>query len=380
MLSFFCPYSRRRMSYVQLSCACTVGVECHMFSIFVPYSRRHMQCDELKKCIAEGEFFATYASRCIPRFRQCCSSYDHSVRYRGSNEVWEGDPFEVSCVVTFSDREGWTINSSIAITDDNDLGYSLSEREVDTFREELTLAVHSAQLFHEGEYRCNRDSRDFHYVRIIPALAGVHERGPKKEAPPPKATNEYVLEINKTIEFYCSSAKYDNTPVTWYKNSRRIVENSESNILIAGLSLLIENAQEDDAGEYMCTVDTPFVTGYTDIGRIFRLNSPAKILDFPKKESIIKGRSLNLHCRAQGFPPPKITWYIGNLMASQLKEADLRISIYSADGGMSNSYLILRDMTVSDKGLYTCRAENSIDSGITTSYDEESVFVHVRGN
>ncbi|GIY72052.1 uncharacterized protein CEXT_94921 [Caerostris extrusa] len=57
-----------------------------------------------------------------------------------------------------------------------------------------------------------------------------------------------------------------------YKNSRRIVENSESNILIVGSSLIIENAQEDDAGEYMCTVDTPFVTGYTDIGRIFRLN------------------------------------------------------------------------------------------------------------
>ncbi|GFU00929.1 uncharacterized protein NPIL_597241 [Nephila pilipes] len=308
----------------------------------------------------------------------CCSCFDHSVKYKGSNEVWEGDPFEISCVLTYNYLEAWTINSSIAISEENDLGYILMEKDVDTFRKELTLQVESAQLYHEGEYRCNKYSRDYHYVRIIPASDAQDNGDSEKETVPQKSTNEYILEINKTIEFYCSSAKDDNTPVTWYKNSRRIVENSESNIVIAGLSLLIENAQEDDAGEYMCTVDTPFVTGYTDIGRIFRLNSPSKIIDFPEKENIIKGRSLNLHCKAQGFPPPKITWYIGNLMASQLKEKDLRISIYSADGGMTNSYLIFRDMMPSDRGLFTCRAENSIDSGMTTNYDEDSVFVHVR--
>ncbi|GIY18020.1 uncharacterized protein CDAR_462241 [Caerostris darwini] len=101
-------------------------------------------------------------------------------------------------------------------------------------------------------------------------------------------------------------------------------------------------------------------------------------MDFPDKESIIKGRSLNLHCKAQGFPPPKITWFIGNLLASDLKESDFRISIYSADGGMTNSYLIKRDVNETDTGLYTCRAENSIDSGTTTSHDEKSAFVFVR--
>ncbi|GFS84365.1 hypothetical protein TNCV_4605761 [Trichonephila clavipes] len=49
------------------------------------------------------------------------------------------------------------------------------------------------------------------------------------------------------------------------------------------------------------------------VGRV-PLGGPAKIIDFPEKESVIKGRSLNLHCKAQGFPSPVITWYIGKLM------------------------------------------------------------------
>ncbi|GIY85858.1 uncharacterized protein CEXT_627221 [Caerostris extrusa] len=88
---------------------------------------------------------------------------------------------------------------------------------------------------------------------------------------------------------------------------------------------------------------------------------------------------LNL-CFACKYFLPKILLLslAGNLLASDLKESDFRISIYSADGGMTNSYLIKRDVNETDTGLYTCRAENSIDSGTTTSHDEESVFVFVR--
>ncbi|GFS84395.1 uncharacterized protein TNCV_4605991 [Trichonephila clavipes] len=101
-----------------------------------------------------------------------CSCFDHRVKYKGSNEVFEGDPFEISCVLNFNDLKGWTVNSSIAISEDNDFGYILLERDLDAFREEVILQVQSAQLFHEGEYRCNRYSRDYHHIRIIPASEG----------------------------------------------------------------------------------------------------------------------------------------------------------------------------------------------------------------
>ncbi|GIY72054.1 hypothetical protein CEXT_94941 [Caerostris extrusa] len=51
----------------------------------------------------------------LEAFDLCCSPLDHSVKYKGRNEVWEGDPFELSCILPFNDKEGWTLNSSILI-------------------------------------------------------------------------------------------------------------------------------------------------------------------------------------------------------------------------------------------------------------------------
>ncbi|GFY77975.1 uncharacterized protein TNIN_34971 [Trichonephila inaurata madagascariensis] len=100
---------------------------------------------------------------------------------------------------------------------------------------------------------------------------------------------------------------------------------------------------------------------------------PAKIIDFPEKESVIKGRSLNLHCKAQGFPSPVITWYIGNLMASQIKEKDHRISIYSADGGVEFPLDIQRHDNPTGYFHLSSR-KNLIDSGMTKNYDENPFF------
>ncbi|KAG8187846.1 hypothetical protein JTE90_001220 [Oedothorax gibbosus] len=303
----------------------------------------------------------------------CCFN-ERDVRYKGPSEVWEGDPFEISCILTLRDLKGWTVNGTL-VTEDNAGGYVLNERPVDAFRMEVALGARAAQLHHVGAYRCNRFSRDAHYLNVIPAFA---DTAIEEESPTRKSTNDYILEINKTNEFFCSSAKDDDVPVMWFKNGALIKESLKSNIIIAGLNLIIENPQEDDAGEYMCTVDTSKVAGYTYIGRIFHLNSPPRIVTFPKKTSIIQGQDLKIICQAKGYPVPKFTWFIGNLNATKLKETDPRIFIDTDN--TKKSVLVVERVSFSDRGLYTCRAENSLDSGSTIEYDEESVFVHVRDN
>lgn len=58
-----------------------------------------------------------------------------------------------------------------------------------------------------------------------------------------------------------------------YKNGVRIIERAESNVEIARRRLTIEEAQEDDSGEYMCIVEPQYVEKYIGEGRIFRLIS-----------------------------------------------------------------------------------------------------------
>ena len=67
---------------------------------------------------------------------------------------------------------------------------------------------------------------------------------------------------------------------------------------------------------------------------------------------------------------------IGNLLAANMTKKDKRISMHSIT--RSSSTLIVRNVTVADGGLYTCRVENTVDPSIP-QIDEESVYVHVRG-
>ena len=95
---------------------------------------------------------------------------DHGVIYEGPTEVYEGQAFQISCELPTRDPPLWTINTSQPILEENALGYTVIEGEIGPFRREVILKVEHTQLYQEGEYRCNRNSRDFHYVNVIPAF------------------------------------------------------------------------------------------------------------------------------------------------------------------------------------------------------------------
>lgn len=103
-------------------------------------------------------------------YTPCCGLGDHSVKYEGPTEVVEGDTFQISCEMPARDPPLWTINTSQTILDENTPGYRLVSADEGAFRRKVILLVESTQLYQEGAYRCNRNSRDFHYVNVIPAF------------------------------------------------------------------------------------------------------------------------------------------------------------------------------------------------------------------
>ncbi|NXY08844.1 IGS10 protein, partial [Pteruthius melanotis] len=69
------------------------------------------------------------------------------------------------------------------------------------------------------------------------------------------------------------------------------------------------------------------------------------------------GSSVALACRAQGSPAPSISWLLPN---------QTRLARSSAGSGRArvepDGTLVLRAVTVYDRGLYTCRAESPAGS------------------
>ncbi|KFM77319.1 hypothetical protein X975_23137, partial [Stegodyphus mimosarum] len=143
----------------------------------------------------------------------CAYPADHTVIYAGQTEVLEGDSLEISCVMNERDLHEWTINSSFIIEEDNDKGYTLLSKPAKTFYDKYALEIPSAQLYHEGEYRCNKYSRDFHYLNVKPISSDDLEEDGKEDETVVKRSNEHILKVNETIEFYCASARDDNSQV-----------------------------------------------------------------------------------------------------------------------------------------------------------------------
>lgn len=111
------------------------------------------------------------------QFSDVFSFGDHSVQYIGPNLLSEGDPFALSCVTPFHDSSVWILNGSVVIDEDNLLGYELFERRLYSFYREIILKVASAQLYHSGEYRCNGNSRDYHFLRVVEDAEAVTTEG-----------------------------------------------------------------------------------------------------------------------------------------------------------------------------------------------------------
>lgn len=324
---------------------------------------------------------------CLGFFQQCIFSIgDHSVQYIGPNLVSEGDPFVLSCVTPFHDSSTWTLNGSVIITDENILGYDLLERRLYSFCKEMVLKTVSAQLYHTGEYRCNGNSRDYHLLRVVEDAENVTIEGTEspfnkhnKRDDRNKYPKRYYLEVNNNYQFSCEIEDED-YPVIWFKNMQQIDSFTYPNVELYDRHLIIHNAQVEDVGEYVCRLDALYQPGKRDVVSRYLLTSPAEIVDISEKQSVIRGRSMTLYCRAKGYPSPRLTWYIGNLNAFLLKEKDVRISIYSKREKNSNAYLTLRNMSDYDRGLYTCRAENGIKLEDGSKYHEKSVPVYVRAN
>ena len=77
-----------------------------------------------------------------------------------------------------------------------------------------------------------------------------------------------------------------------------------------------------------------------------------------------------LHCQADGLPVPDITWIRQLSNGSSLElisEGNVTIA-EQVDGLNKTSILTLQSTTVQDGGIYRCRAQNELNSVLSTNF------------
>jgi len=145
---------------------------------------------------------------------------------------------------------------------------------------------------------------------------------------------------------------------TWSKNGKLVRESSvlfESRfVLQSNFSLLINNVEEEDEGNYSCYImsNPPVVNVY-----VVEVRVPAAIEQYPSdgQVTVKEGGVVNLICLASGKPMPDVMWkYEGNAVLNEnYKEITFpnstRSSIYHIQNARRNT-----------SGRYVCEADNGI--------------------
>lgn len=146
---------------------------------------------------------------------------------------------------------------------------------------------------------------------------------------------------------------------------------------ISDWSLSIQPVNEEDAGEYICQVNTePQI-----ITKIYlEVLLPPKIIEEKSTISpgpVKEGSTLNLYCHSEGIPAPKVTWYFrkrssqSSLSLTQAHHLNRHTNSEKSSllhhNGKSNeniinegSTLIIKDISRVHSGIFECIANNSV--------------------
>ncbi|XP_046991962.1 Down syndrome cell adhesion molecule-like protein Dscam2 [Schistocerca americana] len=128
-------------------------------------------------------------------------------------------------------------------------------------------------------------------------------------------------------------------------------------------SLLIFNKlSSQHSGTYTCVASNNAASA--NHSSQLQVNVAPRWLMEPQDVSTLAGNSLFVHCQAQGFPHPVVSWMQGQ---GEKTSSDFQ-PIDSADSQivvMANGTLFIPSASSEVEGFYLCRADNSIGAGLS---------------
>ncbi|XP_049896723.1 roundabout homolog 1-like [Epinephelus moara] len=148
--------------------------------------------------------------------------------------------------------------------------------------------------------------------------------------------------------------------ISWRKDGTNLDDRDER-ITIRSGKLMITNTRKSDAGKYICVGTNMVGERESEIAELTVLERPT-FVKRPSSVVVLAEESVEFHCVVQGDPVPTVRW--------RKDDSDLPKGRFEI---LEDHTLIVRQVTSSDEGSYTCVVENMVGK----SESSATLTVHV---
>ncbi|XP_076346768.1 cell adhesion molecule Dscam1-like isoform X3 [Tachypleus tridentatus] len=168
------------------------------------------------------------------------------------------------------------------------------------------------------------------------------------------------------IRLFCTVAAGDPPfQLSWLKDGQLLLP-GRSDVIIATpgedySSLIIESATPEHNGQYTCSAkNEAAMVNYTST---LVVRVPPRWRIKPTDVSVIAGKSVTLHCQAEGYPQPQVVW---ERKTASKASGYQHISTNYHYQIFENGSLTIEGITEQDAGFYLCQATNGIGPEMST--------------
>nr|XP_042896680.1 basement membrane-specific heparan sulfate proteoglycan core protein [Parasteatoda tepidariorum] len=202
--------------------------------------------------------------------------------------------------------------------------------------------IPSARKSDEAEYFCSAtNAAGSESMRTVLLVKGDDVGGGEE----PQLTitpSTYEAQRLETVKFQCRVTASPTPSITWSFSGGQLPEDSSQ----MGGVLTLPRVTETHQGVYVCTASNVHGTAQAQARLLIgSRRSPPTARVEPERQTIMQGSSGELRCIVSGIPKPTVNWSkVGADLSNRHK--------------IQEDNLYISEVTVEDRGLYVCRAEN----------------------
>nr|KAF6314649.1 hemicentin 2 [Myotis myotis] len=234
----------------------------------------------------------------------------------------------------------------------NGLPFSPSPR-LQVLEDGQVLQVSTAEVADVASYMCVAENPAGSVEKLFTLRVQVppHITGPDSE--------QVTATLNSSVSLPCDVRAHPSPEVTWYKDGQALSLGEGVFLLPGTHTLQLARAQPADSGTYMCEAlnaagrDQRLVRLSVLVPPTFRQALGGPQDGFPVRA----GDKAVLSCETDSLPEPAVTWYKDG------QPLVLAPRTQTLQGGQK---LAILDTQVSDKGVYSCKVNNTAGEAMRT--------------